>query len=165
MKNKKIILFVLPLLFFAGSAFAVEKTWTSGNYRYELTDDGLKIIQINSQSASTQKPSPGQGRQQAPASAPSHSQALPAAASINTKTEPEPEIAEEPIQEAPATTETITDIQETTTPSDEPVIELDESAAEPEAEGGVLETIIESVEDAAASVFNGFLNLFKVFKF
>jgi hypothetical protein len=155
MKNKKIILLVLPLLFFAGSAFAVEKTWTSGNYRYELTDNGLKVIQISSQAATSPKPNPAQGRQQAPAPAPASSQTSPAPANINTETEPEPKTAQ---QEPPVTTEIISDIQETTTPSDEP-------ATEPEAEGGILETIVESVEDAAASVFNGFLNLFKVFKF
>jgi hypothetical protein len=154
----KVILLALPLLIVAGGVFAESKVWTSGNYKYELTDDGLKIVQINSQSTSAQKPSLGQGRQQASAPASSPSPISPAPASIDTETEPEPEIAQEPIQETPATTETISDIQETTTPSDEP-------AAEPEAAGGVLETIVESVEDTAASVFNGFLNLFKVFKF
>jgi len=154
----KVILLALPLLIVAGGVFAESKVWTSGNYKYELTDDGLKIPQINTQSAPAQKPSQGQGRQQASAPASSPSPISPAPASIDTETEPEPEIAQEPTQEPPATTETISDIQETTTPSDEP-------AAEPEAAGGVLETIVESVEDTAASVFNGFLNLFKVFKF
>lgn len=155
---KKIILLALPLLIVAGGVFAESKVWTSGNYRYELTDDGLKIVQISSQSTSAQKPSPEKVRQQASSPAPSGSQILPEPASTNTGTESESEIAQEPMQGPPATTGTISDIQETTSPSDEPV-------TEPEAEGGILETIVESVEDAAASVFNGFLNLFKVFNF
>lgn len=156
----KIILLMLPVLIASG-AFAAERIWISGNYKYELTDNGLKVTQI-SEPAKTNRQAPN--NKTVNANQPSQ----PEPSQENSLTLPQE-------SENPPTPEAIDSLQETTTPSDQPALssqpeqatEQDTQTATDDSEPkeSLMETIVDFVQEATASIFNGFAGLFKIFKF
>jgi len=160
MKTKKILLLILPL-FVAGNVFAVtERTWTAGNYRYEFTEKGVKVTLINPTSQAPAIQNQGQD----PSASPSYN--LPELANPNTIPDNHATLPHE---------SEIIDAEQTVTPSDQPALssqpeqatEQDTQTATDDSEPkeSLMETIVDFVQEATASIFNGFAGLFKIFKF